>query len=116
MVLQRAPASAVVWGYVPECETVSVEFNSVTLKADLAPGDGYENIHRHCHWLLTFFFAAAGTCHWKVVLSPTDAGGPHTITASSENYGNASLQDVLFGDVWICSGQSNMQFTVPQVS
>ncbi len=41
--------------------------------------------------------------------------GPYTITATSEKYSSISLSDVLFGDVWVCSGQSNMQFTVPQV-
>ena len=49
------------------------------------------------------------------MLPATKAGGPYTITASSKKNGNASLQDVLFGDVWICGGQSNMVFTVPQV-
>ena len=56
-----------------------------------------------------------GTCKWKAMLPATKAGGPYTITASSKKHGNASLQDVLFGDVWICGGQSNMVFTVPQV-
>ncbi len=41
--------------------------------------------------------------------------GPYTVTASSQKYPTISLTDVLFGDVWLCSGQSNMQFTVPQV-
>ena len=56
-----------------------------------------------------------GTCRWKAVLPATEAGGPYTVTATSQKHGSATLQDVLFGDVWICSGQSNMQFTVPQV-
>jgi len=41
--------------------------------------------------------------------------GPDTITASSQKYGSMTLSDVLFGDVWVCSGQSNMQFALPQV-
>ena len=49
------------------------------------------------------------------MLPATEAGGPYTVTATSQKHGSATLQDVLFGDVWICSGQSNMQFTVPQV-
>ena len=40
MVLQRAPASAVVWGYEPDCDAVSVTFNGGTVNADLIPGDG----------------------------------------------------------------------------
>ena len=39
----------------------------------------------------------------------------HMITASSQKYGSVTLSDVLFGDVWVCSGQSNMQFALPQV-
>ena len=51
---------------------------------------------------------------WMVSLDPMEAGGPHVITASAGNM-SITLNDVLFGDVWICSGQSNMQFTVPSV-
>lgn len=55
---------------------------------------------------------------WKVTLDSQGAGGPHTITATSV-VDNATetitLEDVLFGDVWVCSGQSNMAFTVSQV-
>ena len=54
-------------------------------------------------------------CRWNVTLPPTDAVTPFVITATSD-LGTISLSDVLFGDVWVCSGQSNMQFTVPQVS
>ena len=52
---------------------------------------------------------------WKVMLPPQSAGGPHTITVSSSKYGKITLNDVMFGDIWICSGQSNMVFTVQQV-
>lgn len=47
------------------------------------------------------------------------AGGPHTIKAFSYVKGlkvMAKLQDVLFGDVWICNGQSNMELAVRMVS
>ena len=51
------------------------------------------------------------------MLPPTaaDAKTSYTITVSSDKYGEASISDVMFGDVWICSGQSNMQFAVSQV-
>ena len=59
-----------------------------------------------------------GSGVWKVTLDAQNAGGPYTINASSK-VGNTtssiSLADVLFGDVWLCSGQSNMAFTVTQV-
>ena len=55
---------------------------------------------------------------WLVKLDAQDAGGPYTIKATSKvdtRTLEILLEDVLFGDVWICSGQSNMQFTVHQV-
>ena len=55
---------------------------------------------------------------WKVALDSQGAGGPHTITATSvvdDVAETITLKDVLFGDVWVCSGQSNMAFTVSQV-
>ena len=45
-------------------------------------------------------------------------GGPYTINAYSivnKTKVTLSLEDILFGDVWICSGQSNMEFTVGMV-
>ncbi|MCC6695043.1 MAG: 9-O-acetylesterase [Candidatus Hydrogenedentes bacterium] len=44
---------------------------------------------------------------WRVVLSPLSAGGPHELVVSSEE--TIRFSDVLVGDVWICSGQSNME-------
>jgi len=49
-----------------------------------------------------------------VIMDPTQEGGPHVITATAGNL-TLTLNDVLFGDVWICSGESNMQFTVYSV-
>lgn len=44
---------------------------------------------------------------WKTFLTTTKAGGPYTITISD---GSAvTIKDVLMGDVWMCSGQSNME-------
>ena len=51
---------------------------------------------------------------WSVKLSPVKAGGPYNVTAKSNNV-EIVLSNVLFGDVWMCSGQSNMQFTVGMV-
>jgi len=56
---------------------------------------------------------------WKVTLDSRSAGGPHIITATSvvdDVKENITLKDVLFGDVWVCSGQSNMGFAVSQVT
>ena len=49
---------------------------------------------------------AAG--QWRVNLAPVGAGGPYTLTVAGSN--RMEFQDVLTGDVWVCSGQSNMQF------
>ncbi len=46
--------------------------------------------------------------HWKLQLPPMSAGGPFTMTTTSGGQ-SIKLQDVLVGEVWICSGQSNMQ-------
>jgi len=50
-----------------------------------------------------------------VSLDPMEAGGPNVIRATTGNM-SITLKDVLFGDVWICSGQSNMHFTVAEVN
>ena len=55
---------------------------------------------------------------WSVQLKPIghgDGGGPYTITASLGGQNPIKISDVLFGDVWVCSGQSNMVFSVQQV-
>ncbi|MFM8414619.1 MAG: sialate O-acetylesterase [Planctomycetota bacterium] len=51
--------------------------------------------------------------HWEVKLQPiTEYGGPHTLTIKGRN--EIAFKDVLIGEVWICSGQSNMQWAVNQ--
>ena len=47
---------------------------------------------------------------WLVTLPPMKAGGPHTMTVSGNN--TVTLTDILVGEVWIGSGQSNMEFGV----
>lgn len=46
---------------------------------------------------------------WKAVLPPRKAGGPFELTVSGK-HGEVILKDILIGDVWLCSGQSNMDF------
>ena len=50
---------------------------------------------------------------WEVVLPSHDAGGPYEIRVSSGGE-NRVIRDVLFGEVWLCSGQSNMEFRVKE--
>ncbi|XP_029428930.1 sialate O-acetylesterase isoform X2 [Rhinatrema bivittatum] len=101
MVLQKEPAGAVIWGEGDVGAVVKVivsqNLNAISKKTVKIEGD-------------------VGT--WKVVLDPMSPGGPYEITAEQYFRGevkNVSLQDVLFGDVWLCGGQSNMEMTVLQI-
>jgi len=47
--------------------------------------------------------------NWEIELPPQKAGGPYDLVFQGEN--KITVKNVLFGDVWVCSGQSNM--TVP---
>ncbi|MDQ8202153.1 sialate O-acetylesterase [Pelagicoccus sp. SDUM812003] len=44
---------------------------------------------------------------WSVKLDPMTAGGPYTLTIKGNN--EITLSDILIGEVWVCSGQSNME-------
>lgn len=44
---------------------------------------------------------------WRVTLPPLAAGGPHTLTITGKN--RVTVTDILIGEVWLCSGQSNME-------
>lgn len=46
---------------------------------------------------------------WIVKTKPMPAGGPYSITVASAGDASLTITNVLFGDVWICSGQSNME-------
>ncbi|MBP1202379.1 sialate O-acetylesterase [Duganella sp. 1411] len=46
---------------------------------------------------------------WRVQLPPRRAGGPYTLSVTSEGR-TVSRADILVGDVYLCSGQSNMEF------
>ncbi len=47
---------------------------------------------------------------WEVTLDPMAAGGPFEMQIEGKNV--ITLEDILVGDVWICSGQSNMEWPV----
>ncbi|MDW5288284.1 sialate O-acetylesterase [Formosa sp. PL04] len=47
---------------------------------------------------------------WRADLETPEAGGPHKITVFSKN--KIEINDVLSGDVWLCTGQSNMDFAM----
>ena len=84
MVMQRG-LPVHVWGMAAPREAVSVTFRDET-KSGTADDDG----------------------RWSVYLSPGEAGGPFPLTIRATN--TIVLNDILVGDVWIASGQSNMEF------
>ena len=86
MVLQR-DVPLPVWGTAEpdEVVTVTVDGRSAAVRAD-----------------------AQG--RWQVKLDPLSAAGPHQMVISGQN--TITIDDVLVGEVWICSGQSNMAFQV----
>ena len=86
MVLQRG-ISIPVWGWAAEHEKVTVQFHNQT-KTTVAGKDG----------------------KWRVNLDVEKEGGPYTLTVKAAN--TIVLHDILVGDVWICSGQSNMEWVV----
>jgi sialate O-acetylesterase len=49
---------------------------------------------------------------WMVKIDTGKAGGPYEMTVSGKN--PITIKNILVGEVWVCSGQSNMEFTVKQ--
>ncbi len=76
-----------VWGWASPGEKVSVTFNekTVTTKTDK---DG----------------------KWKVTLQPMNYGGPYKMLIKGKN--QRTIENILIGEVWVCSGQSNMEFNL----
>lgn len=104
MVLQRAPARAAVYGLVagPILDPSRVAVR-VTVR-DKRTAEVY-NVSA------AVMVAVGGGVTWKALLSPHDAGGTFDVEAACSGCASvaaAMLSDVTFGDVWYCSGQSNM--------
>ena len=64
-------------------------------------------IHVVSSWGETSQTTTSTNGKWKLQLSTPVAGGPHSITIKGSS--TIIINDVLIGEVWICSGQSNMQ-------
>lgn len=82
MILQR-DQQVNIWGWASAGERVVVKFNGKQYKTK-----------------------ADATGNWKIHLPPIKAGGPYSMEITGKN--KITLQNILFGDVWFCSGQSNM--------
>ncbi|XP_054986333.1 sialate O-acetylesterase [Sorex araneus] len=101
MVLQKAPAGAVLWGYGLPGAAVTV---SLLRGQDTVMKKGTR--------------VRVGSNTWMVVLDPVKPGGPFEVMAEQSTgsvNSTLSVREVLFGDVWLCSGQSNMEMTVSQI-
>ncbi len=55
--------------------------------------------------------SAGASGQWRAALSALSAGGPYALTVRSGSR-EQSVKDVMIGDVWLCSGQSNMVWSV----
>ena len=89
MVLQR-DTELKIWGWAAPGENVTVQFNQKMYRSTTGT-DG----------------------KWAVTFPSIKAGGPYTIDIEASNH--ITLKDILFGDVWICSGQSNMALSMERV-
>jgi sialate O-acetylesterase len=87
MVLQRDRALKV-WGWAAPNEGVTVSFNGQSVKAK-ADRNG----------------------SWYVAFKPMAYGGPFAMSIKGKS-NTISYKNILIGDVWICSGQSNMEWTM----
>nr|WP_315148112.1 sialate O-acetylesterase [uncultured Flavobacterium sp.] len=86
MVLQRNKPIPV-WGWADANEKIEVRFNN-QIKTITADSNG----------------------KWMLKLDPEKEGGPFELIITGKN--KIVIKDVLLGEVWICSGQSNMEFQV----
>src|SRR5688572_5559740 len=82
MILQR-DTKINIWGWAAKNEKISIKFSNKSYKTTTG-SDG----------------------KWLIQLPPMKAGGPYTMDITGSN--KISLKEILIGDVWICSGQSNM--------
>jgi sialate O-acetylesterase len=73
--------------------------------------DAAEKIKLRTSWdTTTYNTAGSSSAKWSLNIKTPAAGGPYQITITGNN--NIVLEDVLIGEVWVCSGQSNMEMSV----
>jgi len=89
MVLQR-DAKIKIWGWASPGEKIKIKFNG----------------HK-------YGISTATNGQWSAELPPMKAGGPYAMDISAKNH--IIIHDILIGDVWFCSGQSNMVLPMERV-
>ncbi len=90
MVLQR-DTRVKIWGWASADEKVTVHFNKSTFST-ITRNDG----------------------KWELTLPAQKPGGPFEMKITASN--QIILKDILFGDVWLCSGQSNMEYPMSRLT
>lgn len=95
MILQRAPQSALVWGFAPAGAIIKTTFL----------GRSYSS-------------TSDATDIWRQALPPQPATTTPTTISFTSSTGEPSITitNVLFGDLYLCGGQSNMVFSVPSMT
>jgi sialate O-acetylesterase len=94
MVLQQGKP-IIIWGWADPDENVAIDLGATGAINDRE----------------TASTRADGSGKWSVSLPPMTAGGsPLTLNITGKN--KISFDDILVGEVWICSGQSNMEFGI----
>ena len=100
MVLQRE-RPVKVWGTADAGENVEVKFLKNAMPNGVKGGK-----------LKTAYTATADQAgNWCITLPPMKPGGPYILQVN-----DIELKDILVGDVWLCSGQSNMELPVRRVT
>lgn len=89
MILQR-DQPVLIWGWADPGEKIQVVFHQKRYKTKTSP-DG----------------------KWEIKLDKQAVGGPFKMTIQGDNY--LEINDILIGDVWLCSGQSNMELPMRRV-
>lgn len=90
MVLQQGLANPL-WGWADKNERITIQFAGKTIK-----------------------IKADKNGKWKTTLPVMEYGGPYSLVIEGKN--KIELNDILIGEVWVCSGQSNMEWVVNNVN
>jgi hypothetical protein len=132
MVLQKAPASAAIYGYLDTASATGVSVTVYSNGTALYTVQAKLNVTnqpfgptwgiRPCskvscppYEMNTFTPFSFPLPTWKVLLPPTPVGGNYTIVAQCNGCNSTmihTISNVIFGDVWYCAGQSNMMLWV----
>ncbi len=104
MVLQRAPQRAILWGYTDDFDTsITLTMNNKVYQTRSSKSSVDSN----------------DPSIWSVTLDAQFEEGPYQIIVTHPLANGTmeiiTLDDVLFGDVWTCSGQSNMQWSLSRI-